>query len=60
VALQFNIEEVVQNEIQDRSPIEVGSTNLLRKLRAAFSDATVLAETGRESNVIHGLQDSRL
>ena len=40
MALQFNIEEIVQNEIQDRSPKEVDSRNLLRKLRMAFSDVT--------------------
>src|SRR5579859_1630346 len=41
VALQFNIEEIVRKEIEDRSPREVGSVSLPRKLRTDLSDSAV-------------------
>jgi hypothetical protein len=40
VALRFNIEEIVPNEIEDGSPKEFGSLNLPRTLRPALNNAT--------------------
>jgi hypothetical protein len=40
VGLQFNIEEIVAREVQDRSLKEFGSVNVPRILRAAQSKAS--------------------
>jgi len=40
VALRFNIEEIVPNELEVGSPKEFGSVKLPRILRSAMSDAT--------------------
>lgn len=42
MALQFNIEEIVRNEIEDRSPKEFGNVNVPRKLRTGFGRVMVL------------------
>ena len=39
VVLQFNIEEIVRNQDEDRSQNEFGSVNLPRELRMALSKA---------------------